>query len=252
MNTYFQTNNKQHESSNTNPKNNSPSCYHNNNASSSSYQQQQTTNKSASNQMKGNFSVLCRIDLNRLSRIPPTSTPYDARHRNNNNNAKKSKLSSSNSNIYDNYLDEDLPMYRTNDLHPHHHHHRSSSLTPRELNDINNDKARPTSSLDRKIIASVPATDLPKSRIIKENEYLKASMTPTDFSNANGATIDESSSSKLFMQRTDVKIKSEMEKHNKRKYLDSVNSPKRENRKKKKVSELEVCYKKKFIQEIYS
>lgn len=185
--------------------------------------------------MKGNFSILCRIDLNRLSRIP--SSPYDLKHRLMSKKFKETARLS-----YDNYLDEDL--YRSNVSE------RPSSTQPAtntlELNDVN-DKVRPTSSLDRKTIG-VPVTDLSKARI-KEIEYLKTATTEfPGHSTLNGLTSDriDELSSKLFTQR-EVKVKSETEnsigKHSKRKYLDSTNSPKKENRKKKKAIELEVCLK---------
>lgn len=196
--------------------------------------------------MKGNLSILCKIDLNRLLRIPPS--PYDSKSRQN-FSKKSGRLSS---NMYDTYLDED--MYRSNVSQQQQQQERPNSAQPTsnntlELNDIN-DKVRPTSSLERKTTLGVPVTDFSKSRI-KENDYMKTT-TSTDFSThatMNGLSSDriDEMSSKLFAQR-DVKVKSESEnsvgKHGKRKYVESSNSPKRENRKKKKgksKEELEVC-----------
>lgn len=194
--------------------------------------------------MKGNLSILCKIDLNRLLRIPPS--PYDSKSRQNFSKKSFKESGRLSSNMYDTYLDED--MYRSNVSQQQ---ERPNSAQPTsnntlELNDIN-DKVRPTSSLERKTTLGVPVTDFSKSRI-KENDYMKTT-TSTDFSThatMNGLSSDriDEMSSKPFAQR-DVKVKSESEnsvgKHSKRKYVESSNSPKRENRKKKKATELEVC-----------
>lgn len=182
----------------------------------------------------GNISILCRIDLNRI-RIP--SSPYDAKSRQSfsKKSFKDSGRLSSGSNMYDNYLDEDTYRpERPNSTQP-------TSNNTLELNDVN-DKVRPTSSLERKLTLGVPVTDFSKSRI-KENDYMKTDFT--SHASMNGLSSDrlEEMSSKMFTQR-DVKVKSESEnaigKHGKRKYVESSNSPKRENRKKKKATELEV------------
>uniref|UniRef100_A0A336LIS4 AF4/FMR2 family member lilli n=1 Tax=Culicoides sonorensis TaxID=179676 RepID=A0A336LIS4_CULSO len=188
---YSYINNKQHEAmtetvvKNISPHINQPSYY---------------LNKYQSEIHKINLPLLCRIDLNRLSRLPTS---------------KKLKGSPKIINkMYENDINLDLPVYspilseRSN---------TTEKLKTLETNDI----ARPTSSLDKKAIV-VPVGESKKSNITGVTTY----------NLLNGSNSEQKSETfcNPYLQK-DLKIKTEKfsSKSSKRKQIGSI---KREKRKK--------------------